>query len=65
MLQYGIRAPVFNTEPGWVEQVEIEAKFHREKGQAFEILSKILHWREAQGVRQGYESFEWTNIEEG
>jgi hypothetical protein len=30
MLQYGIRAPVFNTKPGWVEQVEFEAKFHRD-----------------------------------
>ena len=30
MLQYGIKAQVFNTEPGWAEQVEIEAKFHKE-----------------------------------
>jgi hypothetical protein len=38
MLQYGIRASVFNTEPGWAEQVELKkisqriyfevAKFH-------------------------------------
>ena len=27
MLQYGIRAPVFNIEPGWVEQVELKKKF--------------------------------------
>jgi hypothetical protein len=24
MLQYGIRASVFNTEPGWVEKVELK-----------------------------------------
>jgi hypothetical protein len=24
MLQYGIRAPIFNIEPGWVEQVELK-----------------------------------------
>jgi hypothetical protein len=29
MLQYGIRALVFNTEPRWVVS-EIEEKFHRE-----------------------------------
>jgi hypothetical protein len=30
MIQYGIRALVFNTEPGWVKQVELKTKFHRE-----------------------------------
>ena len=24
MLQYGIRAPIFNTEPGWAEKVELK-----------------------------------------
>jgi hypothetical protein len=27
MLQYGIRAPVFNTEPEWFEQVELKRNF--------------------------------------
>jgi hypothetical protein len=26
-LQYGIRASIFNTEPGWVEQVELKRNF--------------------------------------
>jgi hypothetical protein len=26
---YNMRASVFNTEPGWAEQVLVEAKFHR------------------------------------
>jgi hypothetical protein len=29
VLQIGIRAPDFNTQTRWVEQVEIEEKFHR------------------------------------
>jgi hypothetical protein len=27
MLQYGIRAPVFNSEPGKAEQVELKINF--------------------------------------
>ena len=27
MSQYGIRASVFNTEPGWAEQVELKRNF--------------------------------------
>jgi hypothetical protein len=41
MLQYGIRAPIFNTEPGWAKKVEIEVKFHRE----FTIIREVTHVR--------------------
>jgi hypothetical protein len=30
MLQYGIRASVFNNEPGWAEQVELKQNFIEE-----------------------------------
>jgi hypothetical protein len=30
MLQNGIRALAFKTDPGWAKQVELELNFHRE-----------------------------------
>jgi hypothetical protein len=39
MLQYGIRASVFNTEPGWAEQVELKRNFTEDLFQSGQISS--------------------------
>ena len=39
MLQYGIIASVFNTEPGWAEQVELTRNFTEELFQSGQISS--------------------------
>jgi hypothetical protein len=39
MLQYGIRASVFNTEPGWAEQVELKRNFTEDLFRSGQISS--------------------------
>jgi hypothetical protein len=39
MLQYGIRASVFNTEPGWAEQVQLKRKFTEDLFRTCQISS--------------------------
>jgi hypothetical protein len=39
MLQIGIRASVFNTEPGWAKQVELRRNFTEDLFQSGQISS--------------------------
>jgi hypothetical protein len=39
MLQYGIRASVFNTEPGWAEKVELKRNFTEDLFRSGQISS--------------------------